>query len=95
MKKYKIVDSRGNVLKKSDNLLKLLKIVRCSIGPRYDRCVYSKYFDNPIHVVDSFSGEVMSSFDLDFIDSIDYDRFEYFYENTKRHYDSFDLRWDY
>lgn len=95
MRKYRIVDSKGKVLKKSDSLLKLLKIVRCSIGPRYDSCVYSKYFDNPIFVIDSFSGEVMDSTDLDYLDSIEYDRFKYFYENTQRKYDSFDLRWDY
>ena len=95
MKKFEIVDSKGRVLKRSDNLLKLLKIVRCSIGPRYDNCVYSKYFDNPIYVIDSFSGEEMSEADLCYLDSIDYDRFKYFYENTERSYDSFDLRWDY
>ena len=93
MRKYRIVDSNGKVLKQSDNLLKLLKIVRCSIGPRYDSCVYSKYYNNPIYVINSFSGEEMNKMDLNYPELIDYDNFEYFYENTCRCYKSFDLNY--
>ena len=101
MKNYGIVDKNGNFLMKSNNLLKLLKIVRCSVGPRYYGGVYEKYFKNPITVVpvdkiwnDCESGKYLNSlteFDLDYGDRCDYEKFEYYYKNTKRSYDSYTL----
>ena len=98
---YAIVDKDGNFLMKSNDLLKLLKIVRCSIGPRYYGGVYEKYFRNPISVVPTDKvwnycdfGKYLNKlteFDLDYEDSCDYERFEYYYEKTKRSYDSYTL----
>lgn len=101
MRKYAIVDNYGNVLKRSNSLLKLLKIVRCSIGPRYDRCLYEKYLSNPVTVVpadkiwnDGMCGRwlnELSVVDLDYDDRCAYRRFEYYYEKTKRPYSSYDI----
>lgn len=103
MRKYAIVDSYGNVLKRSNSLLKLLKIVCCSIGPRYDRCVYQKYFSNPVSVVPADkiwcdatdeSGRFLNAlneYDLDYDEREAFRRFQYYYENTRRPYSSYDI----
>lgn len=101
MKKYAIVNRFGNVLKTSDDLLKLLKIVHCSIGPRYKNVVYERFFNNPICVVPtndmwvhSDSGDflnVLNESNLDRDDLREYNRFLYYYKNTKRSYRSYVL----
>lgn len=101
MKKYAIVNRLGNVLKTSDDLLKLLKIVKCSIGPRYTDVVYERFFNNPICVVPTNDmwyhtelGDflnVLSEDDLDNDDLMEYDNFLYYYKYTKRSYRSYVL----